>query len=383
MPAFDFVVIGAGIAGASAASELAALGRTLLLEAEPLPGQHATGRSAAVLTGSYGADPIRRLTEASRPFLASPPDGFADGPLLSPRPVLWLARPEQLPRLDALQAAGVGSGIERIDAAATCALCPLLRPERVGGALLEPGAMDIDVAALLQGFLRRFRQRGGRLCTRARVVALTRSDGVWRVTPERGDPVSGAVVVNAAGAWGDAVARLAGVAPAGLTANRRTAFMVDLPAGVDAESWPAVIDCEEQFYFKPESGGLLASPADETPDHPGDAQPETLDIARAIDRIQRATRLRITRPRRSWAGLRTFAPDRVPVLGMDPDHPGFFWLAGQGGYGIMTSPAMARATAARVAGEAWPADLGAGGVDPAALAPGRLRADAVRAGGRT
>ena len=374
MAAFDFVVIGAGIAGTSAAFELARLGDVLLLERERVPGYHSTGRSAAVLTENYGVDVIRKLTVASRGFLETPPSGFTDHPLLTPRPVLFVARSDQMSRLEAMLAPArqLVPSIRRIDAKEAIELCPTLRPEYIAGGLLEPDAMDIDVSAVHQGFLQAFRARGGQLRTNSEIFGLERSGTGWTVHAA-GKTVSCGVVVNAAGAWCDEIARLAGVAAAGLTPKQRTAFVFDIPPGMDADGWPSVIDSDEEFYFKPESGGILGSPADETPVAACDAQPEMLDIALAIDRIQRATSLRIARVRGKWAGLRTFARDGAPVVGMDPETRGFLWLAGQGGYGIMTAPALARTVAALLEHGDLPADLCALGLSRRDLGPERLR----------
>ena len=373
MAAYDFAVIGAGIAGASAAYELARMGSTILLERERMPGYHSTGRSAAVLTENYGVEVIRKLTAGSREFLASPPPDIADHALLHPRPVMWLARADQLPALDvALETARrLVPSIHRIDSPEAVQLCPALRPEYAAGGLLEPDAMDIDVSSLHQGYLRAYRKRGGKIRTDFEVVRMVRCDCRWTLESPHAS-VSCSVAVNAAGAWCDQVAELAGAQPVGLTPKRRTAFVFNLSGEWNSTGWPTVIDADEQFYFKPEGKGLLGSPADATPVAPCDAQPEMIDIALAIDRIQRATCLTIDRVRNRWAGLRSFAPDNAPVAGMDPELPGFFWLAGQGGYGIMTSPALARATAGLIEHGDLPEDLRDLGLAGAALGPRRL-----------
>lgn len=374
MATHDIVVIGAGIAGTSVACELARLGSVLLVERENVPGYHSTGRSAAVLTESYGVEAIRRLTVASRGFLASPPPEFANHSLLHARPVLWVARADQMPKLEAAVAAAqrLVPSIRLVDAGEARLHCPALRPDYVAGGQLEPDAMDIDVSGLHQGFLKVFRRRGGLFQANAEVVGITREGDAWTIESTCGK-VSCGIVVNAAGAWCDTVARLAGAPAIGLTPKRRTAFVFDTQAGVAADGWPSVIDSDEEFYFKPESGGILGSPADETPVPPCDVQPEMLDIALAIDRIQRATTLTVRRPRSQWAGLRTFAPDKTPVVGMEPEFPGFFWLAGQGGYGIMTAPALARASAGLIESGDLPADLRETGLSREDLAPERLR----------
>jgi D-arginine dehydrogenase len=384
---YDFVVVGAGIAGASIAYELQAHGRVVLLEREPLPGQHTTGRSAAFLVESYGNGIVRRLTRASRRFLEEPPDGFASHPLLLPRPVLWIGREDQRGSLVAALEGGRESGadLREIDVEAARALCPVLREGYVAGGVVEPNAASIDVAGLLEAFLRGLRRRGGEVVTRSEVTRIEPSGDAWEVEAGGRSYAAGAVV-NAAGAWCDEVARLAGARPIGLRPLRRTAITFDPPAGSDIRSWPCVIDADEQFYFKPEGAQLLASPCDETPMEPCDAVAEDYEAALAADRIQRATSLEIAHIRRRWAGLRSFVADRAPVIGMDPAAPGLFWLAGQGGFGIMTSPAAARAASSLIVEGALPEDLVALGLTPEQLSPARLararRAPAPRSPGR-
>jgi D-arginine dehydrogenase len=242
----------------------------------------------------------------------------------------------------------------------------------VAGGLLEPDAMDIDVHALHQGYLRGLRARGGSLVCGAEARLLAHDGADWQVETAAGG-FAAPVVVDAAGAWADELGRMAGAAPIGLVPKRRTAITFDPPAGLPIDRWPAVIDIDEQWYFKPDAGRLLASPADETPSPPCDAQPEEMDIALAVDRIERAASFRIRRIEHKWAGLRSFVADKTPVVGFDDRVEGFFWLAGQGGYGIQTSPAMGRLAAALAAGEGVPADLATLGVDAAALSPRRLR----------
>ena len=372
MTDYDFAVIGAGIAGASVACELQAHGRVVLLEREPLPGHHTTGRSAAVLVQNYGNAVVRRLTQASREFFERPPDGFAPYPLVFDRPVLFIGREDQRERLAEERKAGEDLGVEvrLLDAPATRALCPVLREDYVAGGLLEPGAKGIDVAGMLEGFLRGLRERGGAVRTRADVVRVEPSGEAWEV--EAGGEVHRvATVVNAAGAWCDEVGRLAGARSVGLQPLRRTAITFDGPPGHDFRAWPAVIDVDETFYFEPEGAQLLASPADETPSEPCDAVAEDYDVAVAVDRIQRATTLEIRSIRRRWAGLRSFVADRAPVIGADPDLDGFFWLAGQGGFGIMTSPAAARAAASLIVRGSLPRDVEELGLTPEQLSPAR------------
>jgi D-arginine dehydrogenase len=371
---FDFVVIGAGAAGASAAYELAAHGTVALLEREDMPGYHSTGRSAALFTATYGNAVIRGLTVGSRAFFDSPPDGFTEHPLLTPRGAIFIGREDQRRALDDgfADSKALTPSVELLDQKDVLARVPVLDPGYVAGGVHEPECMDMDVHAIHQGFLKLGRERGVALSTNAEATSLSHDAGTWQVTTPTG-VFSAPVVINAAGAWADEVAELAGLAPLGLVPKRRTAMTFRAPEGTDPGPWPAVIDIEEEFYFKPDAGLVLGSPADETPSPPCDAQPEELDIARAIDRIERATTMKITRIEHKWAGLRTFAPDKSLVAGFEPGADGFFWLAGQGGYGIMTSPAMSRIAASLARGGDMPADLAALGVHAQALSPTRFR----------
>ena len=367
----DFIVIGAGMAGASAAAHLAAHGRVVLLEGEDHPGYHSTGRSAALFSETYGNLPVRLLTRAGRAFYEDRAGGLAEHPILTPRGVLVVALPGQESLLDA---AGdpPDPGARRLDAAEACAIVPVLRPEIVRGALHEPGAMDIDVHALHGAYLRRLRRHGGRLVAAAPVRELSQADGVWTASTPAGG-FAAPVVVDAAGAWADAVAGLAGLPPSGIVPKRRTALIVAPPAGVDVAGWPLVIDAAETGYFKPEAGRLLVSPADETPVTPCDVQPDELDIAIAIERLIARTTIAVHHVERKWAGLRSFAADNTPVVGFDPLAAGFFWLAGQGGYGIQAAEGLARCAAALITTGTLPADVAAAGLTTDMLSPARIR----------
>ena len=412
------VVIGAGIAGAAAAWHLAEHASVVMLEREAHPGAHATGRSAALYTETSEAertgDRIRRtrarpwperpvsaanksgsdtvathradthsrtlsgavvvsaLAAASRPFLTDPPEGFADHGLLSPRGLLWIARAAEREMLEQKAAAAEARGVEihRLDSSQCCRLVGVLRPDAADAGVYEPHAMNIDVDGLLQGFLRGARRRGAELHVGAGVIAIAARPGGWRVQASNRHWDCD-VVVNAAGAWCDAVAEMAGAAPLPLRPLRRSVFVFPPPAGVSAAGWPMVWDIGNRFYFEPEGPLLLVSPVDEIPSAPCDARPDTEDIALGVEELEAATTLRVRGVRRTWAGLRTFTADRVPVAGFDPDHPGFFWLAGQGGYGIKTSPALGRLAAALITGRCQPPPLPEGSAD--ALDPARFR----------
>ncbi|HEX7760373.1 MAG TPA: FAD-binding oxidoreductase [Caulobacteraceae bacterium] len=375
MDRVEFLVLGSGIAGASAAYELSKSAQVVVAERESAHGVHTTGRSAALYSAAYGNAVIRALTLASRAFYDAPPEGFADYPLLTPRGCLYIATKGQEEALARVEAAAAESGVamRRLDGASARALCPILREDYLTAAVFEAEAMDIDVQALHQGFLRGTRAHGGEIRLEAEATGLERADGGWAVRFADGSEMLAAVVIDAAGAWADVVAGLAGVAPIGLTPKRRTALILEAPDGVTPGPWPAVIDADEQFYFKPEAGRILASPADETPSEPCDAQPEEWDIAVCVDRVQQAADLPVRRVLRSWAGLRSFVADRSPVIGFDDAAPGFFWLAGQGGYGVQTAPAAGQVAAALALGLDVPRDVARFGVTAAMLAPGRLR----------
>jgi D-arginine dehydrogenase len=370
---FDVLVIGAGIAGASVAAELARDRRVGVIEREGQPGYHSTGRSAALFSETYGNSVVRALSRASRAFLFMPPAGFADYALVRRRGTLHIARKDQLPLLNEfLELPDVSVHARGIDAAEVLKLCPLLRSDYASAGVHEPLASDVDVHALHQGYLRMARAAGGSFIMDAAVTRLDRKRGLWIAKTTAGD-FEAPVVVNAAGAWADQLADLAGVAPLGIIPHRRTAVLVDPPPDLNIENLPNTIDIEELFYFKPDAGQLFLSPADETPSVPCDAQPDEIDVAIAIDRVQTATTLNVTRVRKKWAGLRSFAPDRSPVIGYDPDGEGFFWLAGQGGYGIQTAPAASRLAASLIRETGVPGELAVFDVGADAVSPHRFQ----------
>ena len=371
---FDVIVIGAGIAGLGIAAQIGSGHRVLVLEQEAQPGYHTTGRSAAVFAESYGGTTVRLLSRGSRGFFMQPPAGFANDPLLVPRGFLFVAREDQLESLAALaDLPDMRSSAIRLNASQALERMPLLRSDYVAAALLDDGACDIDVHALHQGYAAMLRRNGGKLLCDARAVAIERTaSGNWRIDSKAG-AFEAPLIVNAAGAWADEIAALAGVERIGLQPLRRTAALIDVPQSEGMERWPLSIDIDEEFYFKPDAGRLLISPGDETPSPPCDAVPDEMDLAIAVDRIERATTLDVRRMHSRWAGLRSFVADRSPVAGFAPDAAGFFWLAGQGGYGIQTAPALSRFAASQLLGRALPSDLADLGLTAAALSVERLR----------
>lgn len=368
----DFLIIGAGMAGASLGYFLSRKAKVVVLERESQPGYHTTGRSAALFAESYGTDQVRALTVASRPFFEAPPDGFTATPILSPRGALFVGTPGQEAELDELFAtlARQSALMRRLDAEASLAMVPVLVRERLAGGVLDPIAADMDVHALHQGFLRGIRAHGGAVICDADVTAIERQAGDWRVRAGEQD-ILAATLVNAAGAWSDVIAGLAGVRPIGLVPKRRSAFTFAPPDVSGWEAWPTVIGVDESYYFKPDAGQLLGSPANADPVTPHDVQPEEEDIATGIWRIEEVTSLRIRRPRHTWAGLRSFVSDGDLVGGFDPEVPRFFWCAAQGGYGIQTAPAMGEICSALALGEPIPAPLAAHGLTPQMLAADR------------
>ncbi|MEW6631831.1 MAG: FAD-binding oxidoreductase [Pseudomonadota bacterium] len=370
----DVIIIGGGMAGAGAAFEISRDKNVVLLERESHCGYHTTGRSAASFTENYGNGVIRRIVLASRGFLTEPPTGFCDYPLLSKRGMVTVARADQLDLLrESLQAAqALVPSIVAMTPAEAIARVPVLRQDYLAGAYFEPHSMDIDVNGLHQGYLRGARSRGARVVTYAGVKAIGRQGGQWRVETEAG-PFLAPLIVNAAGAWGDEIAVMAGVRPVGLQPKRRTAFNIPAPAGLDITDWPLVDDVGAEFYFKPDAGQLFVSPADATPSAPMDAYADDIDVAIGAERLERATTIEVQRVSRSWAGLRTFVADGSPVVGPDDEFPDFVWLVGQGGYGIKTSPALSRVCASLIAGGGLPDDVARHGVFLDDLTPHRLR----------
>jgi D-arginine dehydrogenase len=366
----DILVIGGGIAGLSAAAALSAHARVTVLEAEEQVGYHSSGRSATMVHYALGDRLVRALTLASRPFFDDPPADFTDVPLGRRMPVLIHAREDERKALERLDAELADfARLERLDAAGVHDLCPLLKDDALYG-LADFNGMRLDPHALLQGNLRQLRKNGGELQTGARAANIRRDAGVWTVTSDRGETFYAPILVNAAGSWADRIAGLAGVGQIGLEPKRRTIITFDAPPGAELESLPFAKTIGDELYFAPESGRLFASPMDEVPSDPMDAQPDEYEVALAAHRMEERTTVKVRQIHSKWAGLRTFTADKHPAVGFAPDAEGFFWLAGQGGFGLQTSPAMATIAALLILGGPWPV----AGVSPEALSPGRFAA---------
>lgn len=374
MDRVDIAIIGGGIAGASLAFFLGQGLTVAILEAEEQPGYHATGRSAAEFVLNYNPPEIRALARAAKPFFDQPPDGFADIPLLVPRGGLVIAHEEDRDAFEA-QFADLQPrvpGLRRLSVEEAVAKMPFLDPSTFAAAYFDPEYWDIEADQLLQSYLRHARRAGVTLRLKSPVLSARRIDDGWQIETPSG-MLQARILVNAAGGFADPVAERCGVVPLGVTPLRRTAILVDLPEGVDALTLPELNDVADSFYFKPDGGRLLVSPADETPCEPGDVQPEEIDIAWAVHHLESHTSIRVKRVAKSWAGMRSFTPDRLPAVGFDPEAPGFFWLVGQGGFGILTSPALGSLGAALIRGDQVPDHIAREGIDAATFAPDRFR----------
>ncbi len=369
---YDFIIIGGGIAGASVGYHLAPFGKVILCEMESQPGYHTTGRSAAFYAETYGGPDIRPLTMYSKYFFKTPPEGFCDVPLISKRGAIHIFDESKRQHAEDICAdmQKLLEEVHIISRQKVIDMAPILSATNIAGAIVDPDCCDLDVSALHQGYLRGFKQRGGELLCDAEMIEAKRDQDVWIVQTRRG-VMSAKVVINCAGAWGDVVADCAGVEPLGLKPLRRTIVMV--PAVEINSDGPIVLDIDEDYYFKPEGGQYLVSPADETLSPACDAQPEMEDVAIAVDKFERATNSHVQRIENSWAGLRTFAPDRAPVIGFDDQCSGFFWSVGQGGYGIQTAPAWSAAAAALILSGDLPDDLKNMGANKDKYSPSRFR----------
>ena len=368
----DIAVVGAGIAGASVAAVLAEHASVLLIEKENQPGYHSTGRSAAMFIPSYGPTPIQSLTKASASFFNHPPHSFCDTPLLTPRAEMLIARKDQLHAVDTFLSGCAGdNAIQRINAKEVMQHCPLLKQGYAAAGVLDTSGSDIDVHTLHQGYLKVFKKLGGILITNSAVQELRQSAGSWQVKTTSTNIIAG-TVVNATGAWADELGQMAKAESIGLVPKRRTAFLVNAPEIQNFDQIPLVADIEEAFYIKPDAGRLLLSPANIDPMPPCDVQPEDLDIANCISEIENAFDIKVNAIIHKWAGLRSFVKDNIPVAGYSERVANFFWLAGQGGYGIQSSPALAQYAAALILHQELPADLVRHGLDANSLSVKRL-----------
>ena len=365
----DIIVIGGGIAGASVAADLARDHKIVILEMEESPGYHSTGRSAATYEPNYGPAPIRSLTRASRDFFETPPQGFAASALVSPRQTVFVIPEHQEREAEALLKSGVE--FSPITVAEACRQFPPLRAAYVKAALLDATTADIDVDLLHQGFLRLVKAQGGEIVCKAEAQAIARKDGMWQVATPQG-AFAAPILINAAGAWGDEVARKAGLAPVGLQPKRRSMAVVPVEPDMNVMAWSFVGDVGETWYAKPAGGSLLVSPAEAVPVEPHDAYADDMTLAEGIARFQEAVDFEVTHLAGSWGGLRSFAPDGNPVCGFDRRAEGFFWLIGQGGYGIQTSPALGELAAALVRHKAVPGHIEREGLRPDDLSPARF-----------
>ena len=369
----DFLVIGGGIAGASVAYELSGTGTVALLEMENALGYHSTGRSAAIMSENYGPALWSRLVTASRPFLENPPDGFASVPLVTPRGALFLAQSHEESALhdQARELERRGARFEIAEGADVARFCPVIRQSEFGLGLYEPDCKNVDTDALLSGYIRGMRARRGKAFTNAPAQKISFKGGVWKVVTSQGS-FEAPIIVNAAGGWVQQVAALAGLGHRNVVPFRRTAITFDPPAGSEIQNWPMTFDVAETFYFKPEAGRIMVSPVDMEPSAPCDAQADELEVAIAVEQIERCTTMQVSNIKHKWGGLRTFAPDHEPVIGADPEHDSFIWLAGQGGNGVMASAASARLAAGIATGQGVPADIGMLGITSENVSPGRI-----------
>lgn len=340
---FDIIIIGGGIAGAAAGAELSSSARVLILESEEQPGYHATGRSAAFFTTTYGNELSRKIGTVVKPFFCNPPADLTEAKLLHPRDSIFVAKESQLEKLEGLKAM-LGDDVSSISADEICQRVPILKSERVEAGLLDQTGGELDSDTLFQAYLRKFRKNKGVMQCRSEVQSLSREGGIWHVEA-RNETYTASTVINAAGPWADSVANLAGLEGLGNKPLKRTAILLEVPDHSDISNWPMIVDVGAELYFKPDAGLVMVSPADEISSPACDAQPDELDVAITVDRFMTETSVQVRRVNHQWAGLRTFTDDRNPVVGFDSRSEGFFWLAGLGGFGIATAPALAKLTA--------------------------------------
>jgi D-arginine dehydrogenase len=375
MQTFDVAIIGGGIAGLSLAYFLSPHRSVVVLERETALGYHSTGRSAAEFVLRYNASEICQLATIAKDFFDGPPEGFSDIPLLKQRGGVMIASAEKASRLEEvfLTELAFTPGLEPLDEEEILARVPILKPGYAAAAFYDPNFWDIEVESLLQGYVKGTRRNGAEIRERHTVLSASHDGQAWAIETSTG-LVRAKTVVNAAGGWADPTAEIFGVKPLGIIPHRRTAITVDLPEGIDISAMPEINEIDEDFYMKPDAGRLLACPADATPCEPGDVQPEELDVAWAAHYVEEATTIPVRRVAKSWAGMRSFSSDRLPVIGAAPDQPDFFWVAGQGGYGILTSPALGALAASLLTGQPRPEGFDAQALDPSKFNPVRLTA---------
>ena len=366
----DFLVIGAGIAGVSVAAHLAEHASVTILEMEDRPAYHTTGRSAATFEPNYGPKPILALTRASADFFKKPHAGFAEGTLLTPRTSLFLEPHDQAEAAQAFL--GFATNVQELGPVDLVKVLPVLRPNYARRGFLDSSTGDLDVDLIFGGFMKEFKARGGKLVLSSPAQTISKIGTHWTITTPQGE-FSAPILINAAGAWGDELAKLAGIKPVGLTPKRRSIGVIPVEGHADFMSWPMATDCGETWYAKPQSGKMIVSSADATPVDPHDAYADDMAIAEGVERLMEATTIEVNRLEHSWGGLRTFAPDGAPVVGFDPSTEGFFWLVGQGGYGIQSAPALSRTAAALALRHPLPEDVIAHGLVLSEISPNRLR----------
>ena len=370
----DFIIIGSGMAGMSAAYRLSKHGKVIVLEKEGLLGYHTTGRSAAFFTENYGNQIIRSITKASRYFLENPPACFKEHELMTKYGgSLFISNNRQSKFIDKEleYAKSLSANVFEISKKEARKMVPVIKEDYIDRALHEPDSKAMDVDLIHQGFFRGLKENNGEIFFNSEVNKIKKINNEWKIYTKNAE-LSSPIIINAAGAWCDEIAILAGCNPLNLSPKRRTVIIFESSENISSSDWPVVIDIEDKFYFKSEAGKILASPADETDSLPCDAQPEEIDIALTVDRIENATNFKIKKIDHKWAGLRSFFPDRTPIVGEDPLESNFYWLAGQGGYGIQTAPGISKIIECLITGKKWPNYLSDLSIKPETLSPNRL-----------